>query len=1543
MSNLLKSNLIIEDDEYYYFFRSLNSGDRDDLARNITTVLDVDGKAVVDNQGRTIISKVRTDRQRLEDKREEWVERPKYEIETESSYTLEEVFDHIKMRQRKDTNCISLSANSNVTFTYYANENPQYVVIKARKDNINVFDAGIYMFDEISSRTEMIIEGIQNPFVLDLIKRIQNAKSIDEIKEIVQQNDEEIIRVKRENEYGEYGKRRFDRGILSEILYLSDEQNLELLKVIARLEILREHEMLEEIIPDSYTTLDNVIATMKTAIASSEFIHYGEISRENVERISTQNLQAIAILQQYKDMKLEHGNEVDKIIAAILDKNQKGENIIDPLENYSEIQGLSIEEIYNLTDSDIPYVEAKEQIETFINLARARKDASKIISQMEQEFGSNEMFEEMKKICILPNPQLVRKQNLGGIRICESIYLESNLDINQLKEIVKYIQNLSDDELEKMAEGDMKRVITSPDNMPVNQRVLEQKQSTKINKYYAEAIYDLYDWTGIGRLLGISEKNKIIKAIVLPKHELIRGNGLERVYKALEEEGYTPEEIPGIIINIAINNQFGEINYTNLVKSDNPREIIRKNSENINSIVSLIDIELLLGKDRLIAQILKRIGVKEEFTDKKSELYKESHNLYWAKRIVEGIDWKKEIGRNLEQEEIAMFIESIVDYKRIGKTRALPFLYKNLMLAGLSQEEACRFIVIGSVDSNYPISNLLGHREITKEFVKQNLEYYKNRRVEKWDIDKAKIVHKVKNDSDGKDIKDRLIKLGFNPEFIEIQRTDNLYWTEFLVDNMDFSRQLSTEEKVSMMEQILDLTFLSKDGACKLVTTCETIREMFNLPVEKIGDLLINITINGAKAGLGYKKLISTQEYWQQLEKEELNTEINEATLLEVRILKKIRENKERDFYKQQLLDLGVDEKRMENSLTKDLIWTLGLFNSINFEDRLSRSLEPMERKIILESLLGRKLDGTTIQGIYEKLNNLGVENIPEVLVNASLGYSGVNGFNYSQGDSQDEMKKVLQGNYDKLNTKVTDIILRKKTNEVLIDEDNYIEELKRIGVKKDFFEEGNPNQKKKRNVYWINKIVDDYNWDKYFGRPIEESEKAFLVERLLMPVIMNTNMEVYIGNAINYMIEKEVDSEKICGYITKLALYSSKVKGLSYTTFFSNKKNIDLFLKNTSEYDYIIDEECLKKAKLEVEMENDSDGTKVYERMRKLGIRDDFLDEGSEERRYYKVFYFIERIMQEYNFKERLGRELTAEEKVAVIEKLANIGVFSEAKAHNRLDTTFDIIRKLDLKGKDPLGVMLFIGFERIDTGKIKDQSMYYGKIVISEPTARKIEDYIDDIGDTITEKTLREEVIRSRMNRKSEVEKVYEFYQKIGINPEFITKGNKNEKSLENLFVAKKIFDDCDFEKTLGRLLSLEEERLILEMLLENSCWNVSRKISMFKLYNNISDMGLNESQIAGLFINLIMSKRKGMTFSQLVDDKEATEKLNSIRDELKYEVDEQTLADLKKERLLKEKAKKVVRQSVDPKRNAKGRKALSELEKVVEAGKDGTKNVQ
>jgi len=684
MNDLLKSKLIIEDGEYYYFFRSLSSGDKRDLERNITTIVNNNGQVELDRLGRTVISRIRTDRQRVEDKKSEWGIKPKYELDDIEEYSLEEVFDHIKMHQRKDTNCISLSANANVAFTYYANEEPQYVVIRAKKDDTSVFYAGDYMFDEIDKIAEEMTKEVKNPFVLQLLQRIKTATAPNEIIEVIKEHDEEILRIKRENEYGEYVKRRFERSMFNEISYLSIEQNLEIFKVSGMLEILTDYEMIGEILLDENVAFENVIATMKSAIASAEFIQYGEISRENITRISRENLQAIAILQQYKDFRPENESQVDEIIKFLIEKNKREENIIEPLESYSETQGVSIEEIYELTKGEIPYSQAREQIESFINISRARRDAIRIISQIEKEFGPSPIFEEMKKICMIPTPEVLHKQNNKGMRLCESVYLDSELDLEQLEQIVEDIQNFSEEELEEMAQGNVRRILDSTQRTPVKSRVLEDKSGTKINRYYAEAIYESYDWTGVGRLLGINEKNKIMQAIMLPNYITLKGDSIQKLYKAFEEQGFTREEMPGIIINIAINKKLGDTSYIDLINSENPTEIIKANLENINSVVSLIDIELLLGKDKRILQMLRGIGVKERFLNSNSKEYRELHSLYWAKRIVDGINWNNEIGRKLSSEETAMFIEMVLNYKKAEKTEKLSFFYKNLMSAGLT-------------------------------------------------------------------------------------------------------------------------------------------------------------------------------------------------------------------------------------------------------------------------------------------------------------------------------------------------------------------------------------------------------------------------------------------------------------------------------------------------------------------------------------------------------------------------------------------------------------------------------------------------------------------------------------------------------------------------------------------------------------------------------------------------------------------------------------------------------------------------------------------
>ena len=104
---------IIEDEENYYLFRALNMADNQDLETG--TILDDTGS----------IARIRTDRERYE-------ENAKYSENAEIS--LEQVYDHIKMHYRKDTNCISLSSNSNVSISYgRGSYKDKYILIRVPK------------------------------------------------------------------------------------------------------------------------------------------------------------------------------------------------------------------------------------------------------------------------------------------------------------------------------------------------------------------------------------------------------------------------------------------------------------------------------------------------------------------------------------------------------------------------------------------------------------------------------------------------------------------------------------------------------------------------------------------------------------------------------------------------------------------------------------------------------------------------------------------------------------------------------------------------------------------------------------------------------------------------------------------------------------------------------------------------------------------------------------------------------------------------------------------------------------------------------------------------------------------------------------------------------------------------------------------------------------------------------------------------------------------------------------------------------------------
>lgn len=1534
MKDLFKSKLLIEDEEYYYLFRSLNSGDKEDIKTGVVSAVDENGNAVLDPEGRRVISRLRVDRDRFLEKGEEI----KYSSEDEEECSLEQIFDHVKMHQRKDTNCISLSSNSNVTFTYYSKESPEYVVIKVKKDDdsklINVCE---YMLEEIEKRINEIITRVTNPIALNALANINLATTSEEIKNIVREHEKEIIRARHSdiehrykgtNSVESLRTRDYTTGTFGEITYLNKEQNLAITRIIAKIKTLEDFDLMENITSNGDSTT-NLIATMKSALASAEYAHYGEIKGENVVRISKENLQAISLLQQYKDRKPEKSEEVDKIILEILDKNSKFEKVVNKVEEREEIEDLEIGEALVLTDAKIPYSEANEQMKDFVNLSRGKLDAIRLIEDLERTFGEKEIFKDMKESCLLVSPEIVNKRNGSGYRICESVNLISNLSNEKFRRILKKVNTFSVQELEEMALGKTKRFVGVESGTHISERIPIKGSISKSNRYFAEALVDTYDWKNLNRRLRKKEREKIIRSILrLNRGNTLRSNMLERLYKSFENAGFERKDIPGAIINIAINKKIGSIEYTELVYSEEQEKLISDNIEEIDSLIKEIDLEILLGKDKFVTQRLKKLGINSEFLDPENTSFKSVSNLYWSERLVEKFDWKKEIGRNLTQKEKASFIELMLNYKKLDlygdykENTLMATLYKNMLKIGVSEEDASRFIIRGSLGFSN-ISNFFGNRKKLYDEISLNPNQL-SKKISEYDVNKARLLYEIARDEDGEKIKSKLIKQGFNSEFIKNKRTDNLYFCEYIVNHMNFDRKLSENEKIAIMEQILDLSSFDKKGACKLSTVCENLMEEFDIKFEDLATVLLNTSIEGVKKGIGYKRIVVSKEFFKQIDKKEFNDTLQEETVLETIIIKRVREKGQTDFYKNQLRLLGIEDESIDRCSEKDLGWTYEIFKSINFKDRLGRNLTEEETKAIILPFLHRSNDGTTIQGLYHKLKALGINNIPELLVNIALGNSGVNGLTFSTQTIQ-SLKKSIEKS-ETLNNLVTEEILSRRMNDIASEKEDVTEELLKIGVRKDFFEKNGQNKKKNRNVYWINKIVNEYDWERKFGRKITDHERMLIIERLLEPSIMNENAEVYVGNYINYMQEKGIKNDEICGYLINLAVKGCEKKGISYTTVLSNTNILDKYLEISGNNAGIIDKNILESLEFNYLVNSDNNGEETYKRMKERGIRADFIDDGSEDKKDYRAFLFAEKIIKEYDFEKKFGRKITKEEENAIIEKMLNISQLNK-KAKIKINSTYETLQTLDLKGLDPLGVMLYIGFERIDTKKVNDPYMDYGRILTSEVHAKKIGQYIEFISDTITESTLRKELINSKINKKEEVDGTYIYYDDLGVDSQ-ILKQKDDKKAIANLMLARKIVDDYDFVSILGRELTKDEEKLILESILDFSPSNLKQGKDLFRLYNNVEKLGGNSHEIAGIIINLTMSKRRKMTYSQLIGDLNSYEKLKEIEDEIRTDIDEETIRKLSEFRKNKSLANKIIKSSVSPKRNEKGRKALDEL---------------
>ena len=588
---------IIEDEENYYFFRALNMADNQDLETG--TILNDDGN----------IERIRTDRESYEENAEN--EAPKYGKDAEIS--LEQVYDHIKMHYRKDTNCISLSSNGNVSVSYGRGfYKDRYVMVKVPKRELgeNVINAGQYMLEEIEKRVNEYISSMPaDSTLLETIKEIENSTTAEEIREAIETRyttKEPLDPNKAKPRKGITYRSPVAR--ISNYQALNEEQSLEKNKIIAKLTLLERVGGMEPIIP--HTANNNLlVGTIGNAFSSLELIHYGDIEKDEIIDVPKEVVDIFALLQQVEGQDQQVVRDLKREVINFASSGRTiglagtGTEIEIPedsslLRAYKVRDNLSIEEMYDLTDGKVEYGQANSIVKNLFYLARSQSNARELARVLNQITGDNpkyrDIIEYIENNGFEIEPEIITRQSNRGVKLSEAVSLDLK---GEETELIDKIKGLSEaEQIEIMENGGLSNV-----RNVMSSTFSKTRREERISKeeYYAEAIFSLYDWSKIGiEEFTFEERNNLIQRI--------QNEYCVELYQMLEERGIDRQVIPTILLNMVTRRNDFEVE-----ENDTPETIKAKRLQQYDRILE----EYEKSQNRDSNRNENREGENEEKTD----------------------------------------------------------------------------------------------------------------------------------------------------------------------------------------------------------------------------------------------------------------------------------------------------------------------------------------------------------------------------------------------------------------------------------------------------------------------------------------------------------------------------------------------------------------------------------------------------------------------------------------------------------------------------------------------------------------------------------------------------------------------------------------------------------------------------------------------------------------------------------------------------------------------------------------------------------------
>ena len=1218
-------------------------------------------------------------------------------IDNNGGYTAQDVMAQIRMQHRK-TNLISMSEDPNIVLTYDKSNLHRFVLIKLSKDEIEdskkVFSAGEYLLGVMDYQIEKQAQNAPLK-VRQILERVDKASSIEEIIKIINGADRQVA----------------TSLVESKQQYLNEVEQIEQSKKIAKCKVLNYYGLMRGITHDEKGKLIDISGftqIMRNGYSSSEWLHSGKIEQEKLIDIPKILVDALALIKQAefqgKDKEILKQVETEILSLVLSGEKIDQDNYQMEYSAHNDLRSdLTIDKAFEITRGQISYRDTNMQMTAIRSVAEMTLNKRKIIALL-QERLPNINLDEMLAYTYCINQEMITRKNNRGSQIGRNInFIISDygydFDDEVSARILQSVENLGDEQLSNIiskgvdAQEISSLLIRTRENA---ERIQAYKSKSVSSKYIAEAIVEGYNWKNEGNTLTSNEK-------VIMTNRLLRSvgtnNELYNLYEAINKiqigrNKFTQNDIFAIIINLAVDEKIGDISYRELTKKDRKdiQNILLDNKEQLQTSVLPISIDLLARQGREINKLKKELidlGIERNFIE-----LKDIKNVYIAKQIVDGYDF----GRELKQEEKKVLLKFILNSNLLNVNSCyLTTLIHNMEKIGLSPQEIYGMIINLAVNGNvleekgYGYSNLLGNvNNACKTIIK-----YKNKiqtSVTEGTILKAKSIDQSEDNQEK--IKQELIDLGIDKDFIELKDIRNIYTAKEILDNYSFERELSREEKRELIQTLLNISDLNKNMNRYLTTLIRNM-EQIGFNIQEIYGIIINLSINRKileETGYSYNDLLSNKNNSCQSIKDYkcfLQTKITKGTKLK---LKSINQNKDyQEGIKRELINIGIDSDFVESKDIKNVYVAKQIVEGYNWRKELTVE----EKKAIVKSILdnaGLNKNGTSyISTMIYNLEQAGFDEQEIYGMIINLGVNGKilekTGFEYNiLLQSKNRLTKINEYRHE-IQTNVTrgTILKAKSLNLSEKEQEKIKQKLINLGIDKDFIE-----SKDIGNVYIANQIVENYN----FYENIRSEEKKAIVKAILDNAGLNKNGRRYISTMIYNLEQAGFGEQEIYGMIINLGINGSVSveKGFSYKDFLSNTGNVWQIQKYKERIRTSVSKGMVIKAMSEQLSLEEQD--KIKNELVSSGIDKDFLDSKD-----IRNIYTAKQIVENYSF----ARKLKNEEKSALLTLILDNGKLNNKRA-NYLTKLIQNMEQIGLNIQQIYGMIINLGVD----GNILEETGY-------------------------------------------------------------------------------------------------------------------------------------------------------------------------------------------------------------------------------------------